>query len=128
MKYYTEKETNEIFALGTLAGSDDKEISNFATNAFEKIETIGIEVSINNEIIIDVRAKDEDLMLAEYIVAYDEYIASNIDNAEDFKICIKMNNLLTGEIVFESEYEIFNKGDSTSTREYCSRKSLREII
>ena len=128
MKYYTTKECNEISALMTLAESNKQELSRFAKDALKEMATIGVEVTIDEETIIDVRTMDNDSILADYIVAYDEYIASHIDGTENFKITITMINLLTGEIIFDAYYEKYNNGESTCIREDCARKGLREII
>lgn len=128
MKYYTEKENNEILALMTLAKSNGQDWATFAKEALKDIETIGVEITVDKEIIIDERVINNNLILADYIVAYDEYIASRIDNTEDFTIAITIISLLTGEIIFDAYYEKYNNGESTSTRENCARKELREII
>ena len=128
MKYYTEKENNEILALSTLADSDNEEIADFAIKALEDIPSVGVEVIIDGETIIDERAMDDDSILADYIVAYDEYIAKHIDSTEDYNINIDMINLYTGEIVFSAKHEVYNKGEATCMSEWCSRKSLREMI
>jgi hypothetical protein len=128
MKYYTTKECNEISALMTLAESDRYELSRFAKNTLKEIEMIGIEVVIDGETIIDVRTIDDNSILADYVVAYDEHIASHIDDTENFKISITIVNLLTGELIYDAYYERYNDGESTCTREDCARKELREII
>ena len=128
MKYYTIKECNEISALMTLAESDEQEWSKFAKDIFKKVETIGVEITVDEETIIDERTIDDNSILADYVVAYDEYIASHIDDTENFKISITIINLLTGEIIFDAYYERYNDGESTCTREDCARKGLREII
>lgn len=128
MKYYTTKECNEISALMTLAESNKQELSSFATEVLKGISTIGVEITVDEETIIDVRTKDNNSILADYIVAYDEHIASHIDDTENFKISITIVNLLTGEIIFDAYYERYNDGESTCTREDCARKGLREII
>ena len=128
MKYYTIKECNEISALMTLAESDEQEWSKFAKDTFKKVETIGVEITVDEETIIDERTIDDNSILADYVVAYDEYIASHIDDTENFKISITIINLLTGEIIFDAYYERYNDGESTCTREDCARKGLREII
>ena len=128
MKYYTTKECNEISALMTLAESNKYEWSNFAKEALKEMATIGVEVTIDEETIIDARTMDNNSILADYIVAYDEYIASHIDGTENFKISITIVNLYTGEIIFDAYYEKYNDGEGTSTREDCARKELREII
>ena len=128
MKYYTAKECNEISALMTLAESNRHEWSRFATEALRKIETIGVEVTIDEETVIDERTMDSNSILADYVVAYDEYIASHIDGTENFKISITIVNLYTGEIIYDAYYERYNDGESTCTREDCARKGLHEII
>ena len=128
MKYYTTKECNEISALMSLAESNKYEFSNFAKEALKEMATIGVEVTIDEEAIINVRTMDNNSILADYIVAYDEYIASHIDGTENFKISITIVNLYTGEIIFDAYYEKYNNGESTSIREECARKELREII
>ena len=127
MKYYTEKENNEILALHTLYNSDNAEIADFAMSTLLAMPMIGVEIKVDDEIVIDERVVDDDSAIAEYIVAYDEYIASRIDSTEDYTIKIEATNLLTGEIIFSAGYEMYNKGESTATSEWCSRKSLREI-
>jgi hypothetical protein len=124
MKYYNEKEIDETIALHTLATSDNKEWAKFAKDALKEIESVGIEISVNDDTIVDIREKDDDSTLANYIVAYDEYIESHINDTENFKIIITIISLLTGEIIFESKFETFNKGESINKSEYCSRKSL----
>lgn len=128
MKYYTEEEFDEMHALDTLLNSNNKEWSDFAQDALNDIKDIGIEVSIDNEIIIDTRTIDDNSILADCVVAYDEYIASHIDDSEDFKITITIVNLLTGELIYDAYYERYNDGESTCAREECARKELREII
>ena len=128
MKYYTTKECNEISALMTLAESNKQELSRFAKDALKEIAMIGVEITIDGEVIIDARTLDNNSILADYIVAYDEYIASHIDGTEDFKISITMINFFTGEIIFDAYYERYNDGESTCMREECARKELREII
>ena len=128
MKYYTTKECNEISALMTLAESNKQELSSFATEVLKGISTIGVEITVDEETIIDVRTKDNNSILADYIVAYDEHIASHIDDTENFKISITIVNLLTGELIYDAYYERYNDGESTCTREDCARKGLREII
>lgn len=128
MKYYTIKECNEISALMTLAESNEQEWSTFAKNALKKVETIGVEITIDKETIIDERIIDDNSILADYVVAYDEYIASHIDDTENFKISITIINLLTGEIIFDASYASFNKGEGSQVNEWCNRKALREII
>ena len=128
MKYYTTKECNEISALMDLIKSNRQEWSRFATEALKRIEIIGAEITSDEEKIIDERSIDDNSKLADYIVAYDEYIASHIDDTEDFKITITIVNLFTGEIIFDANYEKYNNGESTSVREDCARKELREII
>jgi hypothetical protein len=128
MKYYTAKECNEISALMTLAESNRHEWSGFAKNALKEIETIGVEITVDEETIIDVRTMDDNSILADYVVAYDGHIVSRIDDTENFKISITIVNLLTGEIIFDAYYERYNDGESTCTREDCARKGLREII
>lgn len=128
MKYYTVKECNEISALMTLAESNWHEWSNFAKDALKEIATIGVEIIVDEETIIDVRTMDDNSILADYILAYDEHIASHIDDTENFKISITIVNLLTGEIIYDAYYERYNDGESTCVREDCARKVLREII
>lgn len=128
MKYYTTKECNEISALMTLAESKWHEWSNFAKEALKEIATIGVEIIVDEETIIDVRTMDDNSILADYVVAYDEYIASHIDDSENFKISITIMSLYTGELIYDAYYERYNDGESTSTREDCARKGLREII
>ena len=128
MKYYTEKENKEILALHTLYNSDNAEIADFAMSTLLAMPMIGVEIVVNDEIVIDERAMDDDSILADYIVAYDEYIAKHIDSTEDYNINIDMINLLTGEIVFSAKHEVYNKGEATCMSEWCSRKSLREMI
>ena len=128
MKCYTTKECNEISALMDLTKSDRHEWSKFATEALRKIETIGVEIIVDEETIIDERTMDDNSILADYVVAYDEYIASHIDDSENFKISITIVSLYTGKIIFDAYYEKSENGESTSTREYCARKGLREII
>lgn len=128
MKYYTEKENNEILALNTLAESNCKSIADFAKYALANIPTVGIEIVVDGETLIDERVKDNDSDIAEYIVAYDECVARGIDSTEDYAVKIEAINLLTGEVVFCANYEVFNKGEATTTSEWCSRKALREVI
>lgn len=128
MKYYTTKECNEISALQTLAESKWHEWSSFAKEALKEIATIGVEIIVDEETIIEARTMDSNSILADYVVAYDEHIASHIDDTENFKISITIVNLLTGEIIFDAYYERYNEGESTCTREDCARKALREII
>lgn len=128
MKYYTAKESNEISALMTLAESNKYELSRFATEALKGIATIGVEIIIDGKIVFDEREVDDNSILADYVITYDECIASHIDDSENFKISITIINLLTGEIIFDAYYERYNDGESTSTREDCARKALREII
>jgi hypothetical protein len=111
-----------------LAESDTQEWSNFAKDALKKIETIGVEVTIDKEVVIDERAIDDNSILADYVAVYDEYIVSHINGTENFKITIMMINLLTGEIIFDAYCEMYNNGESTSTKEDCARKELRETI
>ena len=128
MKYYTEKENNEILALNTLTESNCKSIADFAKYALANIPTVGIEIVADGETLIDERVKDNDSDIAEYIAIYDECVARGIDSTEDYAVKIEAINLLTGEVVFCAEYEVYNKGESTITSEWCSRKALREII
>lgn len=128
MKYYTAKESNEISALMTLAESNKQELSRFAKDTLKEIAMIGVEITVDEEIIIDARTMDSNSILADYIVAYDEHIASHIDDTENFKISISIVNLFTGETIFDAYYERYNDGESTSTREDCARKGLRDII
>ena len=128
MKYYTEKENKEILALMTLVDSDSKSIADFAKYALNNIPTVGVEIVVDGETLIDERVKDNDSDIAEYIVIYDECVARGIDSAEDYAVKIEVINLLTGEVVFSAGYEMYNKGESTATSEWCSRKSLRAII
>ena len=128
MKYYTTKECNEISALMTLAESNKQELSSFATEVLKGMATIGVEITVDKETIIDVRTKDNNSILADYVVAYDEYIASHIDGTENFKITIMIINLLTSEVIFDAMYEKYNNGEGTYTKEDCARKGLREII
>ena len=128
MKYYTVKENDEMLALKTLAESDRQDLSEFAKYILKGAKTIGIEVTIDGEEVIDERVMDDNSILADYIVAYDEYIASHIDGTEDFKIIITIVNLLTGEIIFDARYEKYNNGEGISMAEDCARKELREII
>lgn len=128
MKFYTEKETNEILALMTLVDSDSKSIADFAKYALNNIPTVGVEIIVDGETLIDERAIDDDSILAEYVVAYDEYVTRGMDSTEDYAVKIQAISLLTGEVIFCAEYEIFNKGEATATSEWCSRKSLREMI
>ena len=128
MKYYSEKENKEISALMTLVDSDSKSIADFAKYALNNIPTVGVEIVVDGETLIDERVKDNDSDIAEYIVTYDECVARGIDSTEDYAVKIEAINLLTGEVVFCAEYETFNKGESTVASEWCSRKSLREMI
>lgn len=128
MKYYTEKESNEILALMTLAKSDIQELSTFAKDALKKVETIGIEITIDKEVVIDERVIDDNSILADYVVTYDEHIAYHRNDTENFKITIMIINLLTCEIIFDACYEKYNNGESTCVREECARKELHEII
>jgi hypothetical protein len=128
MKYYTTKECNEISALMTLAESNKHEWSRFAKDALKEMATIGVEITIDEETVIDARTLDNNAILADYVVAYDEHIASHIDDTENFKISITIVNLFTGEIIFDAYYERYNDGESTCMREDCARKELREII
>ena len=128
MKYYTVKECNEISALMTLAESDKHELSSFATEALKGIATVGVEITIDEETIIDARIMDNNSDILDYITAYDECVAKSIDSTEDFTIKIEVLSLLTGEIIFCANYEVFNKGEATATSEWCSRKALREVI
>lgn len=128
MKCNTEKENKEIIALTTLVDSDNKSIADFAKYVLDNMTTIGVEIVVNGNTAIDVRVMDNDLNIAEYIAIYDEYVAKGIDSTEDYAVKIEAINLLTGEVVFCAEYEIFNKGESTITSEWCSRKALREMI
>lgn len=128
MKYYTEKENKEMLALMTLSDSDDKSIADFAKYALNSIPTVGVEIVADGNTLIDARVKDNDLDIAEYIAIYDEYVARGIDSTEDYAVKIEAINLLTGEVVFNAEYEVYNKGESTIVSEWCSRKALREVI
>lgn len=128
MKTFTDKELNEILALTTLTISDHKEIADFAKSALANMPTVGVEIMVNDEIVVDERVVDDDSIIAEYIVAYDECVARSIDSTEDFTAKIEARNLLTGEVIFSAGYEIYNKGEATATSEWCSRKALREII
>ena len=128
MKCNTEKENKEIIALTTLVDSDNKSIADFAKYVLDNMTTIGVEIVVNGNTAIDVRVMDNDLNIAEYIAIYDEYVAKGIGSTEDYAVKIEAINLLTGEVVFCAEYEIFNKGESTITSEWCSRKALREMI
>lgn len=128
MKYYTVKEDNEMLALKTLAESDRQDLSSFATMILKRMKTIGVEVTIDGEEVINERVIDDNSILAGYITSYDEYIVSHIDDTEDFKIIITIVNLLTGEIIFNARYQKYNNGKGTSVVEDCARKELREII
>jgi hypothetical protein len=128
MKYYTEKENNEILALNTLAESNCKSIADFAKSALANIPTVGVEIVVDNKTIIDARIKDNNSDILDYITAYDECVARSIDSTEDFTVKIEVLSLLTGEIIFCANYEVFNKGEATATSEWCSRKALREVI
>ena len=128
MKYYTEKETNEILALMTLVDSDNKSIADFAKSALANIPTVSVEIVVDNETLIDERITDDNLIIANYIMAYDECVARGIDSTDDFTIKIEVTSLLTGEIIFCANFEVFNGGEATATSEWCSRKVLREIV
>lgn len=128
MKCYTEKENKEMLALMTLSDSDNKSIVDFAKSALANIPTVGVEIIVDNETLIDARIKDNNSDIAEYIVAYDECVARGMDSTEDYAVKIEAINLLTGEVIFCAEYEIYNKGEATATSEWCSRKALREVI
>lgn len=127
MKTFTEKEISEILALHTLYDSDNAEIVDFAMSTLLTMPMIGVEIKVDDEIVIDERVLDDDSIIAEYIVAYDEYIARRIDSTEDCTIKIEVINLFTGKIIFSAYYEMRNKGEVIATSERCSRKSLREI-
>lgn len=128
MKCYTEKENKEILALMTLVDSNCKSIADFAKSALDKIPTVGVEIVVDNETFIDARIKDNNSDILDYITAYDECVATRIDLTEDFTVKIEVLSLLTGEIIFCANYEMFNKSEATATSEWCSRKALREVI
>jgi hypothetical protein len=128
MKCYTDKENKEMLALMTLIDSDNKSIADFAKSALANIPTVSVEIIVEGEILIDARVKDNDLDIAEHIAVYNECVARSIDLTEDFAVKIEVTNLLTGEIIFYANYEVYNKGEATATSEWCSRKALREVI
>jgi hypothetical protein len=126
MKYYTEKERNEIQALMILAKSDIQELSAPAKDALKKVENIGVEIIIDEEAVIDERTMDDNSILADYVVVYDEYIAHRNNDTKNFWITIMIRNLLTGEVIFDSYYRKHNNGEGIYMRENCTRKKLRK--
>jgi hypothetical protein len=128
MRTFTEKENNEIFALMTLVDSNHKSIADFAKSALANIPMVGVEIVVDNETLIDERITDDNSTIINYIMAYDECVARAIDSTDDFAIKIEVVSLLTGEIIFCANYEVYNKGEATATSEWCSRKALREVI
>ena len=128
MKHYTEKENKEILALMTLVDSDCKSIADFAKSILANIPTVGVEIVVDNETLIDARIKDNNSDILDYIAVYDECVARSIDSTDDFTVKIEVIDLPTGEIIFCANYEVYNKGEATATSEWCSRKALREVI